>query len=77
MYEAPIPIPGKTDKPIWEYPASALFYEWYEKERQLPEEQQSQAFHQFQALLKTGEAEPPRYLAHNRIQDLRHKPPTL
>ncbi len=60
-------------KPIWEFPESFLFYEWYEQQYALPEEQRSSSFKQFLDLLASGKAEAPKLLAHYRVKRLREK----
>lgn len=60
-------------KPIWESPESLAFYDWYEEQRKVASEKQSEAFREFLALEKLGQAEKPRYQAHRRVSDQRHQ----
>ncbi|MCW1888526.1 MAG: hypothetical protein KIH67_003145 [Candidatus Moranbacteria bacterium] len=60
-------------RPIWDAPDSPLFYDWYEGQRVLSDDKQSDAFREFLALVKLGQAELPRHLAHYRVQKLRDR----
>ncbi len=66
-------LPEIKMHPIWDSPDSPLFYDWYEEQRVLPNEKQSDAFREFLTLVKLGQAELPLYLAHHRVQKMRDK----
>ena len=64
-------VPEPKMMPIWSSPDSPLFYDWYEQQRVLPDEKQSEAYKEFLALVELGQAELPYHLAHHRVQKLR------